>query len=60
MAAVLSAGLLLERAGAAEAAARIDAAVDAALEAGVATPDVGGEATTAEVGEWIASRVAGR
>ncbi len=58
MAAILSAALLLADAGAEEAASRVEAAVDAALDAGVCTPDLGGRATTAEVGGWIARRVA--
>lgn len=58
MAAILSVAMLLEDAGAAEAAARIEAAVDAALRAGVRTTDVGGSASTGEVGRWIAARVA--
>jgi 3-isopropylmalate dehydrogenase len=54
MGAILSAALLLEHAGAAEAAARLDAAVDAALAEGIVTPDLGGSSSTLEVGEWIA------
>jgi 3-isopropylmalate dehydrogenase len=57
MAAILSAALLLRNAGAAEAADRIDQAVDEALRSGIRTPDVGGESTTAQVGGWIADRV---
>ncbi|MFO7586662.1 MAG: isocitrate/isopropylmalate dehydrogenase family protein [Gemmatimonadota bacterium] len=57
MAAILSAAMLLGNAGAAEAAARVEAAVDAALREGVRTPDVGGTASTGEVGRWIAARV---
>ncbi len=59
MAAILSAALLLEDAGAGEAAARVDSAVTEALEAGVCTPDVGGSASTEKVGSWIAERVLG-
>jgi len=57
MGAILSAGLLLERAGAAEAAERLEAGVDAAIEEGVTTPDLGGTGTTTEVGQWIAEYV---
>lgn len=57
MGAILSAGLLLERAGAAEAAERVEAGVDAAIEEGVTTPDLGGTGTTTEVGQWIAEYV---
>ena len=57
MAAILSAALLLRNGGFGEAAARIDAAVDAALRAGIRTPDVRGGSTTSEVGTWIAQRI---
>ncbi len=57
MAAILSAALLLRQAGAPEAADRMEAAVDLALGEGVRTPDVGGEATTEEVGAWIAEAI---
>ena len=57
MAAVLSAALLLRDHGAAEAARTVEAAVDAALASGVRTPDLGGSATTAEVGAWLVERV---
>jgi len=57
MAAILSAGLLLEHASASEAANRVDAAVTAAIEADMLTPDLGGSRTTSEVGEWIADRI---
>lgn len=60
MAAILSAALMLGDGGFAEAADRIEGAVDAALAEGVRTPDVGGDASTAEVGEWIAGRVGER
>ena len=57
MAAVLSAALLLRDHGAVEAADAVEAAVDAALASGVRTPDLGGSATTSEVGNWLAKRV---
>ena len=57
MAAVLSAALLLRDHGAADAADAVEAAVDAALASGVRTPDIGGSATTSEVGSWLAERV---
>lgn len=57
MAAILSAALMLRDGGAGEAAVRIESAVEAALREGIRTPDVGGTARTAEVGEWIARRV---
>ena len=58
LAAILSAALLLEHAGATEGARRVDDAVTAALEAGVTTPDLGGDRSTGEVGEWVADRIA--
>jgi 3-isopropylmalate dehydrogenase len=57
MAAILSAALLLRDGGAYEAAERVEAAVDAALEAGVRTPDVAGSHTTEQVGAWIADHI---
>ena len=57
MASILSAALLLRNGGFEEAAARIEAAVDAALRAGVRTPDVRGDSSTSEVGTWIAKRI---
>ena len=58
MAAVLSAALLLRDYGAGAAGEILEDAVDAALAHGVGTPDIGGTATTDEVGDWIAARVA--
>jgi len=57
MAAILSAALLLEHAGATEAARQVDAAVTSALEEDVMTPDLGGDCSTSEVGDWIADRI---
>ncbi|MDT8435999.1 MAG: isocitrate/isopropylmalate family dehydrogenase [Gemmatimonadota bacterium] len=57
--AILSAALLLAGAGAAEAAARVEEAVDAALRGGIRTPDTGGDRSTRDVGAWIADRVRG-
>lgn len=57
VAAVLCVAMLLRNAGFAEAADRIEAAVDESLERGIRTPDVAGESTTEEVGRWIADRV---
>jgi 3-isopropylmalate dehydrogenase len=56
--AILSAGLMLETLGHAAAAAAVEAAVIATLAAGVRTPDIGGDATTAEVGDRIAGSLA--
>jgi len=47
--AILSAALMLEHLGAQPAATRVQQAVVAALKAGFTTPDLGGQATTAEV-----------
>ena len=58
MGAILSAGLLLEHAGAVEGAERVDEAVDAAISEGITTADLGGTSTTGQVGEWIANYVA--
>ena len=58
MAAVLSAALLMQDAGMVEAASRVEAAVDLALAEGVRTPDLGGTATTEEVGCWLAEQIA--
>ena len=58
--AILSAALLLEHAGADEGARRIEAAVTAAIEADVVTPDLGGGHSTSQVGEWVARRIDGQ
>jgi tartrate dehydrogenase/decarboxylase/D-malate dehydrogenase len=51
--AVWSASMLLEDLGEREAAAGVLAAIERVLEAGVHTPDLGGRATTSEVGEAL-------
>jgi 3-isopropylmalate dehydrogenase len=56
--AVVSAALMLDDLGHAEAAAAVEAAVTAAVRNGPRTPDLGGEATTSEVGDALASAVA--
>lgn len=58
IATILCVGMLFRNAGLAEAADRIEAAVDESLGQGIRTPDVRGESTTEEVGRWIADRVA--
>lgn len=58
MGSILSAALLLEHAGADEAARRVDGAVDRAIAEGIVTADLGGSKTTREVGDWIAEEVA--
>jgi 3-isopropylmalate dehydrogenase len=57
MAAVLSAAMMARENDAAEAAAHIEAAVDRALREGIRTPDLGGDRSTEEVGEWLAKEV---
>ncbi|MGB9624451.1 MAG: isocitrate/isopropylmalate family dehydrogenase, partial [Phycisphaerae bacterium] len=52
-AAVLSGAMMLEWLGIREAAARIRAAVENALRAGAATPDLGGSLTTAQMTDRI-------
>jgi len=59
LAAIRCAALLLDFLGFDEAAGEVDAAVVASLEAGVTTPDLGGEATTRGVGRWIGERLEG-
>jgi 3-isopropylmalate dehydrogenase len=58
MGAVLSAGLMLQALGHVEAARAVEDAVVAALREGVRTPDLGGQGTTARVGDWLAGAVA--
>ncbi|HXU44694.1 MAG TPA: isocitrate/isopropylmalate dehydrogenase family protein [Thermoanaerobaculia bacterium] len=55
--AILSAGLMLETLGHAEAGAAVEAAVIAAIRDGVTTADVGGTQTTSQVGTEIAKKV---
>ena len=54
---VLSAAMLLEYLGYEEAGARVRAAVEAVLEAGPRTPDLGGDGTTEDVTGAILSRL---
>ncbi len=56
MGAILSAALMLDTLGWRAEAQRIEAAVEAAVQAGETTSDVGGSRGTTEVGEWIARR----
>ena len=55
--AIESGALMLEHLGEVDAAARIHAAVAALLAEGVGTPDLGGAATTAQVGKAIIERL---
>jgi 3-isopropylmalate dehydrogenase len=56
MAAILCVALLLEHLGRPHLARLVDRVVDEAIAGGTATPDLGGEASTDEVGAWIAGR----
>jgi 3-isopropylmalate dehydrogenase len=58
MAAVLTAGLLLESLGHAAAAGAIEEAIRLALREGITTSDLGGHGTTSEVGEYLTEVVA--
>ena len=57
MGAILSAALLLDTVGWKDEAARIDAAVEAAVHEGQTTGDIGGKLGTTQVGDWVAKRV---
>ncbi len=57
MAAIRCAGLLLEHLGHAALAQEVEVAVAAAISAGVTTPDLGGDANTKGVGDWICERL---
>ena len=57
--AVWSAALMLEHLGEAEAAARVLRAVEAVCREGPRTRDLGGTATTSEVGDAVAARISG-
>ena len=46
-------GLLLEHLGHAEEGRRVEAAARASFDAGCTTPDLGGDASTEEVGDWV-------
>jgi tartrate dehydrogenase/decarboxylase/D-malate dehydrogenase len=55
--ALWSAALMLEHLGAAEAGGRLLAAVESACRDGVRTRDVGGSATTSDVGDAVVARI---
>ncbi len=57
MATILSGSLMLSALGLDAAARAVDRAVSRALADGKTTPDVGGQATTAEVGSWVQESV---
>jgi homoisocitrate dehydrogenase len=54
---ILSAAMLLQHVGQIEAAQRVEAAVFAVLEDGIRTPDLGGEATTAQMTRAVVERL---
>jgi 3-isopropylmalate dehydrogenase len=57
---ILSVAMLLRTSlGLADAAEAVEAAVGAAIDAGVRTGDLGGSATTSDVGTAIAERIGG-
>lgn len=58
-AAVLTAALMLEHLGHTAAAADIDRAVTAAVDADATTPDLGGRLGTTAVGDWLVEHVRG-
>jgi 3-isopropylmalate dehydrogenase len=55
--AIACASMLLHQLGAHALADQVRTAIAASLQAGVTTPDLGGSATTEEVGAWIADRL---
>jgi len=55
--AILSAALMLETVGWGDEAARIEAAVAAAVAAGETTKDIGGSLGTSQAGDWIAGHI---
>jgi 3-isopropylmalate dehydrogenase len=57
MAAVLTGGLMFEQLGHPEAARDLEGAVKRTIAAGVRTPDIGGQATTAQVAKAIAREI---
>ncbi len=58
LAAILSAGMMLEYLGFPEAAGQIESAVAEAIHQDKTTPDLGGSLGTREVGDWICTRLA--
>ncbi|HSM61226.1 MAG TPA: isocitrate/isopropylmalate dehydrogenase family protein [Longimicrobiales bacterium] len=57
--AIRCAGLLLDHLGHVEVGARVERAAAESIAAGITTPDLGGTATTEQVGTWIAKRLDG-
>jgi 3-isopropylmalate dehydrogenase len=59
MGAILSSALMLETLGHVRAARTVEQAVEAAVNEGHTTADIGGPLGTSEVGDWIANRIRG-
>ncbi len=57
IAAIWTAALMLDHLGLAEEASRVMRAIEATTAAGIVTPDLGGGATTREVGEAVAAEL---
>ena len=55
--AVRSIGLLLDHFGHSEAATAVDASIRASMAQGATTPDLGGDMSTQDVGEWLIQAV---
>lgn len=57
LAAILTAGLMLQDLGRADLNSEIESSVQAALKAGMTTPDLGGNVSCIQVGDWICERL---
>jgi len=57
MAAILTAGMMLDHLGYTEAAKNVESVVAGAVHEGVTTPDLAGPLSTREVGDWICERL---
>jgi 3-isopropylmalate dehydrogenase len=57
VAAILSVILMLDNLGHGEAAAELERAVQESIRGGVCTPDLGGDKTTGEVGDFVARQI---
>jgi tartrate dehydrogenase/decarboxylase/D-malate dehydrogenase len=57
--AIWSAALMLEHIGEPDAGARVLAAIESVCRDGLVTRDIGGDASTSEVGDAVAKRIAG-
>ena len=57
LAAIVTTALMLQQLGFTEQAQRVEAAVVSAVKQGVTTPDLGGNSTTQQVGDWICQQL---